>query len=659
MLSATAAAEPMLQDPTGDLFSDGPAGRTPFPAAMPALDLVGLAIEETEAQIVFILSIASAPTPDQGSHYDIGFQYADTEFRVAAMVRPEVLGPIEPEASLGRRPAGSEVWGNWAGIQFEVAGTVLRATVDKGLITNSVGLAARVGDELTGFWVSSLDYYHNISIVSGVPPRNTVATVRDHMPTDLVPTGAFTLAQGVPDASPAQLTSLRPLRWSNGEATSLVFDVTLNNFQGKVLDVTLTADGVPDGWDVTILRQGLRAPVLGAVGTPIVVAIPFRHEHGSTYSFNVTATDLEDGTILDTLELGVHYVEHPQPAGHHPTLYLHSDTDAGGSGACQDSQPFMSTLEKHPAETGCDLVPMVFQSNVAPNGYGWAAPSSYHWCTTFEAPLQLGLDLDLALTGLFQGTLVSTTPFTGTLTGRLLATSTTGDEFPDASRCSRTPVLALGGLDETTIDLAGQEATQDLAMAFTPTTDDLPFALGRNLVLELVLDTGATNSPQVVDKPALLPGGILDLPLLEYREQPMLPEDTGMQLRLNSPGRILRNPGDVGIFNLSLDGASQASFALLGLNAELASLKVAGGGLQVVVDVPSDAVDGTLIDVIVKADANDDFALARVVLEVDVDADHPSDALWAMREGGKQAPNPPALMLLALALSAALRSRRT
>lgn len=184
-----------------------------------------------------------------------------------------------------------------------------------------------------------------------------------------------------PGAGPLLLTPRQSLRGSNGGGGVLLFEVVANNIGKQPLNVFLTTTGLPSSWSAQnpsrITLQADEERIL-----PIIVTMPFGHQHGGTIRFNLTATVL-DGQRL-TQPLAVHFFDTPQPAGHHPGLYLHSVTVPGNGIAA-----WMNTIIN---EDGDQAVPAPsFATHINQANLG----STKLYFTPLSEALAIGLDFDI------------------------------------------------------------------------------------------------------------------------------------------------------------------------------------------------------------------------------------------------------------------------
>lgn len=205
----------------------------------------------------------------------------------------------------------------------------------------------------------------------------------------------FTSGLGASGYGPLLLQSPAAMRVSNGEATTLVYNVTLTS-EDDARRVELTALDLPAEWDLRM------PPVVDMndrhVRVPVLVSIPFAHEHGRTATFVLEARDADETDYYAQLELGVHWPEIAQPAGHHSRLYLHSapgemrGSAVGPTAICNAAydvrQLWMNTAEDDASAGASETIPRYGP----PCSQASSVVSRYAWLFPLTPDLLLGLD---------------------------------------------------------------------------------------------------------------------------------------------------------------------------------------------------------------------------------------------------------------------------
>lgn len=316
---------------------------------------------------------------------------------------------------------------------------------------------------------------------------------------------------GGESTGPVRLVATHPYRASNGGATTLRYEVEAVN-SGDDGTFVLEARDVPDGWSVTLPGR-LELPAGGRAAIPVLVETPFVHQHGTSSGFQVVLTDEGDAATRASTTLGVHYLTTPQPSGHHPRLWLHAvgfgetsrtvNPALGGA----DGRLYMNAVEDDPGDERVEVT----------MGAWGVGGGQYRLHACLEPGLLMGLDLDLARTGRVELPVVSDVPTEAELSGRLVHLG------PGAELRSCHPgswgdrkVTPLASFRGTPAGLGGTPTTLEADLTPLPDGDRVAYQSGAQLALEIVVQAG----PEAV-APGLLrvaPGGLLDLPLVEYRD---------------------------------------------------------------------------------------------------------------------------------------------
>lgn len=307
----------------------------------------------------------------------------------------------------------------------------------------------------------------------------------------------------------ARLSSAQPLRASNGEAGTFVYNVSLHNAGSEAQTFRLDAENIPASWEVRLAEQVVRLDPGERMYAAVYATVPFAHQHGVTETFTLRMTGAPGDTA--TVDLGIDYLEVAQPAGHHNTLHIHSRqlgpfpplteallTVLGAS----DIQGYMNTLDEDPASTG-EKIPgqgssiiSVYNGEVYGTGFFWDVP--------LHPSLRLGLAFDDGAVGAYQFDLEAGLPMVeGLVLVRLThsdgdkTTVLLSDEHP-------VPGVTTGGI------------TVSGAIDFSA-FDDLPPSENGRLELDLSWWDKRTTLFGADVLPTLN-AGTMTLPLLEYTE---------------------------------------------------------------------------------------------------------------------------------------------
>lgn len=693
LVAAQLLAVPVAAQGEGDagggarMAVDDPAGDTQGPLPKEGaghLDLVhaeAAALEEGLAFWVTVASLQADAAAIAGWELWLAFEYRGVRYDLVLLpTETTVDRPDEVD-----RIAFGDIDGQlWRMSDAKVLGPVVtfadppsrtfNATVPWDLIVEPGGNSPNPGEpvrlvEAASAWTPLLlGTPHNPFIVSGAEPFVT----GDRAP---FPDGSFL---SVPGAI-GDLSLATPLatRFSNGEATTLHWPVEVTNHGGRDLDATLSLSA-PGG-------EG-RAPPgvrLGPGESKVVnvyVTLPFAHDHGSQRSFQLTV-DSGSGDRA-TLALGVDYPAIPQPAGHHPDLWLHGNVERFADALPLYGEHWMNTAEEdersNAAQVGGD-------TGTCPNSptqpLGGKTEAGTLWTFRLDPGLRMGLDARLGETASLDVTLIGAAAVpSGTLHGRLLLGSTAPDHDISTFEENLTtvvsvPVEATPGPSQVPVHLELPIPPElDLVM---PSRDETLL-----LALLLCLDAPAPTSFAVsaasmfatlfdAQPYSLATGGHLRLPLDEYHDAiPIAGDGLGVQLSVVDPVRRAA-PGAVLLWRPTVEFADGAdgTFAvrLFGSAAGHARLlteprlPAQDTQLAVTFTVPDEAA-GTVLDLLVDVtDETDPARSAALRLSVLVDpsaTEDDSEELAGLGPTEKESPALPLVALLSLAFVAWRRRAR-
>lgn len=710
------ASAAILEDASGDMQTMAAGNPVGPPAGrFAATDLVSLLVEETATDLAFRLGVGSlAANPEaplfESTMYTVDFSHEGVVYR--AMMFRQTTGA---DAEYGGRAyvydAGRDSYNQLEEILVtaDPASNVVVATVPRSLLLDEHGSAPFPGRVLTGFHARSASLGFGdweIPLGPGGSQQVPMTGVQDTMPDSGNGTLDFPIRLGLAQSGVARLKADVPVRASNGEATTFVFSVNATNM-GPPQRFVLATSAVPGTWQVDLPSTLIEIPANSTVTIPVLVSMPFAHQHGTLQTFNLEMVGRNNPADIGRVQLGVRFVQPPQPAGHHDTQYLHTFTADGDQTfvtlfstlfGFDPNQMYFNTLtpdeDENDAKTPVGgTARTVFPPTVPPTqGYTWSVPLS--------PGLALGLDFDLTRVGSIKVAVDTTLPMQGAvLTGRLVHT------IPDGRDCGRNRPgqedddactvddFYYGAGTHVTAATIGPSAPVDVGAATkgtlfeapitaTPAGDYLPFNAQATFVLQLnltFLRLDGFIGPKDVPKVA---GGEITLPLLEYHDpvDQVFSSLSSLMITVHGDQQRLVNPGKTALYSLELmnhaEGAASYDLEVSGIGASWAQIvgdrriTVPGGSsraLGVAVTAPAGAADGEASDLVFAAiDTRDPSArtLARLLTTVDTEAEHPDDS--AMVPGlqdqlsAKDAPSLGApLAALALAfLALALRRRR-
>lgn len=634
-----AAQVQVLEDPDDD--AQATAGGAPVDGADTAhVDLVGLDVSEEPESMLFELRVASLD-PDSGAPFErtvfhADFQHRDVPYRIE-YIRDTIDGTPRYDARLmmfdpGR---GDYIHIDRVDLDVDVEGGAMTSEVPRHWLLDGNGTAPSIGRELTFFKA----FARTQSAVFG-SDFSQVVQVRDAMPDSGFGEAPYPVSHGLPQRGDARLWSDNPVRASNGEKATFVFYVEAENRSPDESLFDLETIDVPEGWEVTLPAPQIRIDGNFSRTFPILVAVPFQHDHGAFEEFVLEMRSQRDSDSIGRVQLGIRYLAIPQPAGHHDRLHFHAREDPSQNNGLfsPDTSPvigYMNTLEEDDRAQDVAVPPREGGVN--------CCLDSYTWRVFLEPGLEMGLDFDRNRTGTvdvrFQA---DASQDTWALGGRLVHLE--GEPGPDGSlRGARETVLA--DLTPTSPQAISSGTAFEAVLQPTKASDMVPYTKHAALALDLELTSEAGfGGPTTPQTQPMLDGGQMVLPLNEYRDplQGVFQDLVGVRMLHDSPAERKVNPGDTVLFNLTLTntGALDDVFDLRvnGTNADWARLLgdqrvFVGTGndrtVVVAVSPPADAPQGDVIDLIVTAASASDETVqgnVRVVALVDDLVDHPDES---------------------------------
>lgn len=655
------------------------------------LDLVSAVMVEAPETFTVTLGVAALPdpsTPDtEGGTLRLGFHYVDMRYRVDISYCTVCYPGGVWWANLYASPDEADNWTQRAFANYmddalteDRDADTLSFTFDRELILDQNGAPAFPGRSLDRFWARSVHWSSGSDIYVfeqqvPQPPFNVVDEAPDDA--DFVD-GELAILHGLRQTGHARLYSDVPYRASNGEATTFLYEITAENTGDEADIFTLTARGIPADWDVTFPVPDLALGAGESTVLPVLVSVPFAHRHGTVDTMVVEMQSAADPGSTGRLELGIRYVDPPQPAGHHDTVHLHSNVqDADPADICTyfcwfSDEAFMNTLEDDPLDTGNPVPAWNYGTGLNENG----TQTRFRWELPLSPALRLGLDFDVNGTGELLFPVDVTVPIQqARLRGELVRY---GPEQVQDGENGQTfffqESTPLATFQSERVDLSGEHTFQ-LEMTPTPESDYIPYHPANQMVLEVVLEGTTVLGTSRNLQPVMQPGGTMTLPLLEYHDpvDDLFGSLTGPVLTIEDRAQRILNPGDVALFHVELRDAGQGAgtyrFSAAGLNAEWAAFPAgttvtldAGSTVTVPVQVrvPADAFDGDKADLFIQAvNAGNETqrALARVVVDVDTDAQHGDDSDVKV-DVSQDAPTVSLLAVVALVGAAVAVARR-
>ena len=465
-----------------------------------------------------------------------------------------------------------------------------------------------------------------------------------------------------------------PLRFSNGEATTMHWPIELENKDSEAMEVIFEWD-VPDNIEVQIPAS----VVIEAGETAYINAfasLPFAHQHGTQLNLPLHARSSSHET---TIPLGVSYPATPQPAGHHNSLFLHGQAVTGASTA--PGLAWMNADQSDPTATASAILPTSGQCLINDPefqaGHGWRFP--------LQPRLLIGLDARVEESSQIGLELVSNEPLLG---GNMYARFLLGGSGDDIVLNTADEFVAVSPVAQA---LTGGVVSVELEVPTPPELDLVPPTQAENLELQLVycpdipsaagiLVISATQAQNIAlpltgQDPALYltPNAEIRMPLNEYHDVISLPEaEHAVTLSIDEPVRSAAVGAQV-LFEVQVGMSAQAGDAyavtLIGPSKSLATIHGAreldgqdDSILPVSITIPDYASAGDILEFVVSAQNVDDPTDAHAIrLAVRVDPGSEADdsaAIAALSGESNDAPGLSAILVAAIVAFSGLVFRR-
>lgn len=453
------------------------------------------------------------------------------------------------------------------------------------------------------------------------------------------------------------LGTSRPIRFSNGEATTYHWPVLVSNRGASQMELVVSTKATGD--------FTVHAPqtILVAADSQVVVDVfataPFAHEHGAVREVLVS---VDGGGNHAKLPLVVKYLDVPQPAGHHDTVFFHtSGADGGAAFNWFDTrrEPEQSTEPESPlGSVTC------FDGSTQTDGRGVAFP--------LFPELVIGVDARIDEPAIMTGTFTNHIPHAeGEFFARFYTYDTVTENpystpFNPASKDSVSMVLPATTASSST-DFA-------FALPVPEILDRLEPGAQQNLAIQVGFCDGRPPSsdfgPHAAEREAGLRMRISDvsvvLPFDEYHDE--IPIDVGRGITVDV-GQAKRTaaPGAVVLWNIHTDGEATGELGIntLGLHSEL--LQIHGERFHVSDTIPVSITvpenQGDMLEAIVEVYLVDEpqrRAALRLVVDIDETSTNDDRRLVEDLQPQVESPGPPVLAVLVALVAVAfiLRQRR-
>lgn len=670
------------------------------------IDILLLVVDQetdTEFKIGLYLKSLTQSTPGGFPIRTASFVYGKVEWTVrpGACRTPGQTTPVDQtKACLSYRDNSRTQARSLVSIPMEtkVSENGYVFTVEKRLIFNENRVPGQFGASLRNVSATATQFYGGVFFVPGGDPTGGISA-SDRTPSAI--DQLFTFVRGSRSRGHLALSSLDPIRVSNGEATTIVYKVDLLNHNNQPMTVELGSKVPRPEWTVRTPAL-LKVDASSTISFPVILALPFTHDHGKTVTFEVTAQAVEDAGSRSSVELGVFWTDIPQPSAHHNgEQWFHSaPSDMQRLDALDPVFPIRSYwfngIAKDPDPEADDANVQAFFNdyfaclfpgqNQVPN---CPLPPyfRFNWFFPLSPPLLLGLDFDLNRTGSMVFDVVPKVPASDArITVKLLYCdpgAARGDRFTPGSfsnsTCSAYTTLLAQGTARGALS-SGQENHFEVPLTIEPTADYIPYKRGHNIGVQVIVETDTPQNliftepkPEFVTKKAKIL-----LPLVEYHD----PIDQAFQnvgrlaLESLSPFEKLVNPGKTTVFRFDLKNsgtqAQQIRLEAQGIHKEWAALvgetefELAPNTNRTVtlaVQAPDDAQAEERAELFLVAQNVNDAAVVAVTRLRATVVTYPEiedeSGLISIKEADRGVPGPSAFVLLvALALLALVRRRR-
>lgn len=655
-----------LEDPAGDVaFSataaDAPAPTPPVPASSVqqthAGDLLSLTLAETDETIALTVAVASLASEPLFTQIMTSFSWTGGEFELSTSYFRDGISDAERSSGwLYRLDDGDRQPVSSVPVVVDVTAGTLRAELQKVFLVSEDQRVPGRGDIVHFASVESAAAQAMFGIAE--------LAARDRMP-DVEGAGAsLTLARGDYSQGNVVVSSPDRVRVSNGGATTFVFQATLRNAADVEDEYALAVDDVPQGWNVSV-QTPTKVPANEERNVAILVSVPFAHDHGGYTSFNFTVQSTRDAATQARMRMGVLHTPIPQPAGHHPELFLHASARNAG--------PFTPVFDA-----------------AFPSGYGWMNTEADHtedapfatpswnddrseWWIPLSPGLQMGLDFDLERLGDLKGSIAGKRNGETTLRAALYYMQGRGDDRIE---------IELASAEETTITLDSSARTP-FSLELTPTeeSDYIPYRKGAFMALVLSIDAPLPNvrGSGPLEPQLMVEDFVLSLPLNEYHDRLTGISEAAEVIEIVAAGAVekaglpgsvmtyaftIRNGGAPDVYVVDLAGNS-AQEAVVIPRGDIALASGETRNVTLAVEIPVDANAEQEFEVLLFVHARDDptkMAIARTKTRATHAADEaqPDEThlLFDARARESNTPAPTAVWLALVAAIVALASRR-
>lgn len=613
-------------------------------------DIVNLGLAGDNASTVTLRLELATLIPDSfpkrgdfSQRYEVAFTLRDEGFVLSMNADNGPEGPWR--GSLGKVADGQAFM--FARVPVRAEGNALWAAVPRAALAAADGTVPAKGAELRDMTATArIEQLQGFRCDGAEPAQACAIKARDVFP-NAGAAGPFALQSesGALHGS-LRITVPTPVRASNGQATTHLFEIVLRN-EGAAADVVaLGLRDAPREWTVSV-PGSVRLEAKESRTVVLAISVPFAHQHSILRSLNLTvaSSSTEQPAVLP---LGIYWIDPPQPAGHHDTLFVHYDLAPGPKPFASKDGLWLDTRADQSTPGPISLFRSVKQDGAT------ARVSSYRVDTPLGGGLLIGLDADMARQGLLRFELDSSVEGNAVFEARLRFQPSAQEGQPDATVFTVAPqaVTAKPGPLVIEAPIAAVPAGDLVAVR-------LPGQLLLDFWLNMTLPAVDYLPSQGLDDFRMAPDvSFLRLPLLEYQAPvPPATGDASFSLRPTTPVEVRRAPGATALFRLVAEGLPAGGILRASPGFDLRETPGAGQDtLAVRFVVPGDARAFEAFNGYVEASAPDG-GQAMVPLRVVADPAATTDdaaAAATLFQHGRETSGPSALAALAMAAVALL-----
>jgi hypothetical protein len=547
MSPVNAQEESQFIELASDASNDVEFAGTPAPILLPerwaTFDLISLRAQETERTLFFEVEVRDLDSSNEityleSSRVRVFFTHEDTSYRLSSWRWTEA-GNSGTGGALYRLNPGDGAW-DWVSslnvTEDQVANTY-NFEVSREDIHDANGAAPFPGRSITEVWVVGEHMELSPSTLGSLTPEPSGLV--DRLP-DTGFGDELLIELGNAQLGSLRLSSQAPYRVSNGEATTMVYDVLVQN-KGAVEEIyEFEATEIPNGWSIHFPEEKVTIAQGESRVVQVHATVPFVHQHAVRYSFLIHGTSQASGAHA-MIDLGILYTDIPQPSGHHDRVWFHTLAKSNSllNAAMEptpgaDSYLVFNSEESYEPDSGASV-----QSSWSVNG----DEDSRYWVAYLSPALLMGLDFDLDEEGFLSLPIQATAP----MTDMELYVNLWHWNTADRVQYETTKIF------EATAD-AGSWGYQESRVIDVPFSvlkgaDRLELDQFQGLTMNIYL---RSNGPgNTGSDPHLEPGGFMDLPLIEFHDE-LAATSTGL-------------PADIGEFPEDLSEANETPIASLGL----------------------------------------------------------------------------------------------